>query len=408
LAAGITVQVFFSDMVHNPTTRAKFVASVVPFLRQHGFDGLDLDWEYPGSREGSRPGDKELFTTLCRELKDVFRPFGFLLTAAVGAGQSTVDKAYEIDKISQYLDWINLMSYDLHGSWETFTGFNAPLYKRSDETGEQATLNVDWAVQYWLSKGAPKDKLILGLGTYGRSFKLTSSANTQPGASANGAASAGTITSEAGFMSYYEVCQKISQGWTKVYNEEQKAPYIYSSTEWIGYDDQQSLKEKVDYIKANQLGGAMFWALDLDDFDGKFCGQGKYPLINFVKSNLYGGSAPVVPIVTPATTTRVPTTATTPTTTMSTTTWKAPVTTAATTSKLTTIIASTTAASASGNLCPRGDGYYADKSAGCKRFYYCSVNKTTGAVRTTNFACPSGLLYNEQYSACDFAKNVVC
>lgn len=81
----------------------------------------------------------------------------------------------------------------MHGSWESFTGFNAPLYKRSDETGEQATLNVDWAVQYWLSKGAPRDKLILGLGTYGRSFRLTSSANNQPGAGANGAASAGIV-----------------------------------------------------------------------------------------------------------------------------------------------------------------------------------------------------------------------
>jgi chitinase len=71
--------------------------------------------EYPGSREGSRPADKQLFTQLIIELKQAFRPFKLLLTAAVGAGKSTIDAAYEIPKVCQYLDLVNLMAYDLHG-----------------------------------------------------------------------------------------------------------------------------------------------------------------------------------------------------------------------------------------------------------------------------------------------------
>lgn len=71
--------------------------------------------EYPGSREGSRPTDKENFTKLIQELKAVFRPLGLLLTAAVGAGKPTIDAAYEIPKVCETLDLVNLMSYDLHG-----------------------------------------------------------------------------------------------------------------------------------------------------------------------------------------------------------------------------------------------------------------------------------------------------
>ena len=155
----------------------------------------------------------------------------------------------------------------MHGAWESFTGFNAPLYKRSNEVGDQALLNVEWAVNYWLNLGAPKEKLVLGLGTYGRSFKLLSPAQTKPGDPASGGAMAGTVlietlyfmrdfclknylfiyqyTREAGFYSYYEICQKVSQGWVKKFDTEQRVPYANNMLEWVGFDDIQSLKEKV-------------------------------------------------------------------------------------------------------------------------------------------------------------------
>jgi chitinase len=176
----------FSDMVTGPNNRAKFVNTTVTFLKKWNFDGLDLDWEYPGSRDGSRITDKSLFTSLISELKNAFKPFDFILTAAVGVGFSTADLAYEIDKISPLLDFINLMTYDLHGSWETFTGLNAPLYPRSNEVGEQRNLNIDAAVNYWITNGASKNKLVLGMASYGRSFTLVSSTQNGLGASANG------------------------------------------------------------------------------------------------------------------------------------------------------------------------------------------------------------------------------
>ena len=73
--------------------------------------------------------------------------------------------------------------------------------------------------------------------------------------------------------SYYEICQLLKSNWTRVYNTEQQAPYVFNGNQWIGYDDIQSLTQKANYIVSKGLGGGMFWALDLDDFTGSFCGN---------------------------------------------------------------------------------------------------------------------------------------
>ena len=75
------------------------------------------------------------------------------------------------------LDFVNLMTYDLHGNWESETGHNAPMYPRSGEVGDQRNLNVQWVVNYWINNGCPREKLTLGLGAYGRTFRLTNANN---------------------------------------------------------------------------------------------------------------------------------------------------------------------------------------------------------------------------------------
>ena len=131
------------------------------------------------------------------------------------------------------------MTYDFHGAWDQKTGHNSPLYQRPDETGEQVKLNVDFAIKYWIQKGAAKEKIILGMGTYGRTFTLANSQQNGYNAPINGPGSAGPYTREASTLGYNEFCeqQMTSDKWTIVQDVQTKVPYAYKANQWIGYDD---------------------------------------------------------------------------------------------------------------------------------------------------------------------------
>lgn len=131
----------FSTVMGDATLRAAFVKNAATFVRTYGFDGLDIDWEYPAQR-GGVPADKTNFGLLCAQLRTEFDKYGLILSAAVLATQNGVSTSYDVAAMSQNLDFINLMTYDLHGSWDGVTGQNGPLYPSSlDKTAAQLQLN---------------------------------------------------------------------------------------------------------------------------------------------------------------------------------------------------------------------------------------------------------------------------
>lgn len=288
----------FSPMVASADRRKELIKNAIKFLRQNHFDGLDLDWEYPSFRDGGKPRDRENYAQLVQELREEFdresqktgRP-RLLLTMAVPAGLEYIDKGYDIPKLNQYLDWMNILSYDYHSAFEPAVNHHSPLYSlqetEDDEYNYDVDLNIDATIKHYLKAGADREKLVLGIPTYGRSYTLFNPDANEIGSPADGPGDMGDATRENGYLAYYEICDSVkNEGWKVIQpNPRAMGPYAYKGNQWVGYDDDQIARRKAEYVAQMGLGGIMFWSLDNDDFRG-VCHGKPYPLIEAAKDAL--------------------------------------------------------------------------------------------------------------------------
>ena len=265
----------FTTMAEKPETRGDFIKSTIAFVRNNGFDGIDIDWEYPADpTRGGRSIDTNNFTALLNEFRTAIdaeaKASGkdaLVLTIAAPAGGTL--RGLDLTKIAGPLDWINLMAYDYEGSWAPHTGHNAPAPK--------VGMGAQGSVSIYLNFGVPAEKIVLGMATYGHSFAGAESAAV--GANAKGAGPKGRCTDAAGTLSYFEIKELIDAGKLKTsWDDNALVPYGYdaASKVWVSYDDERSFAKKMDFIDEKGLGGAMFWAIDTDDF------HHGYPLISSV------------------------------------------------------------------------------------------------------------------------------
>ncbi|KAF7554596.1 hypothetical protein G7Z17_g2800 [Cylindrodendrum hubeiense] len=256
-------QTVFSDLASTEANRQKFITNLLGFLNQYGFDGVDFDWEYPGADDrGGQDGDSKNYVKLLKELRAAIRSRGqsYLITYTAPSSYWYL-KHFDINGMSSHVDWINLMSYDLHGIWDRDNPIGNKILGHTNLT------EIDLALDLFWRNGISPSDLVLGIGFYGRSFKLSDPTCWKPGCRFKDPGDKGECTDTAGFLSYQEIMDIVkSSGVKPTYDEEAKVNYmVYGQNNWISYDDKNTFSDKVDFANERGLSGLMIWAIDLDD-----------------------------------------------------------------------------------------------------------------------------------------------
>ena len=262
-------------MVRNITTRGIFIESAISYMKTNSLDGISIDWEYPTRRGTSVPKVRNRYTFLLKEFKKAFDKQNktFTLSASVSVDPKIVNTAYEVTQISKYVDWVNVMAYALHGAWKDETGHHTAM--------SGGNSNVISSVKAWQEFGMPNDKISIGLATYGRTFTLLDKDKNNLNDPIIGAGTAGRYTEASGILSFYEFCNQTWSRLTPFHKSAAKKPYASHGDQWIGYESPKSIANEVTTLFSDNccFRGISIWTLGYDDFSGKFCKIGKYPLI---------------------------------------------------------------------------------------------------------------------------------
>ena len=274
---GWTYSSNFKVPASSPQGRSTFAKTSVGLLKKYGFDGIDIDWEYP-QNPGEARDFVELLAEVRRELNAYSQSLGngyhFEITVACPAGPQNI-KNMDIAGMDRYLDFWNLMAYDYAGSWDQKSGHQANLFPSRNNPASTPFSTVA-AVDHYVRSGVRPDKIVLGMPLYGRAFENTGG----PGQPFQGI---GEGTWEQGVHDYKKLPLPGSQ---EVYDEVAGATYCYSPDQrkMVSYDTPAMARQKTEYIKQSGLGGAMWWESSSDK-------QGPDSLISTVVNSLGGPGA---------------------------------------------------------------------------------------------------------------------
>jgi chitinase/chitodextrinase len=300
----------FSEVASNPTKRAKLVNNLMKFVEMTSMDFVDIDWEFPGevrqpdkvdnkNDEGTpnaKPEDKENYILLLQDLREALDKQGtelkkdYELSVALPAPKSKTDVGIDVDRLFKVVDFANVMTYDMHGAWDSQTGHQTGLYANPNEPDNDNNLSVDESVRYLQDNGAPSEKIVIGAAYYTRGWEKATGQGTdsqnpglfadaaiatkdKDGTDSRGAANEAPLgDGDAGRMSglwSYRSIDKLKQtypGLKEYWDDAAKAPYLYdeNSGAFFTYDNVRSVQEKANYVNQNDLGGVIGWMASQD------------------------------------------------------------------------------------------------------------------------------------------------
>ena len=283
---------YFSDAALTEESRRRLVSSCVDlYLRgdlpeidgaggegsAYGvFDGIDLDWEWPGSdgdpHNSVRPEDKENYTALVREFRDQMDALGeetdrhYELTAFLPAGAWRLDAGYELDELMPDFDFVTVQGYDYHGTWESVTNHQSNLVV--DARDPEPVISSEIVLDAYLDRGVDPAKIVLGVPFYGQGWT-----GVEPGPDGDGLFQPATGPAEgtyaAGTEDWRILAEKVASGEFELFRDDEAGTaWIYDGRTLWTYDDPTAMARKTAWAREQGLGGVMIWSIDGDDADG--------------------------------------------------------------------------------------------------------------------------------------------
>lgn len=261
---GWTLSYNFSSIAADPVKRQNFANSCVELIQTYNFDGIDMDWEYPGYEPNNgTPADKQNFTLLLQDIRTALDELEnttgkyYLLTSCFGASQVRMDFV-EWENVVPLVDIVNLMTYDFHGSWDTLSNHHTPLY--SPEVG-----NPEWCFDGAFTNltqeyNVPAEKINIGIAFYGKAL-----ANCTELYGSHTGYDGSTFWEDEGQPLYYNIMKKMDQ-FSYYWDDQVKCPYLLGNSinTFVTFDNPESVAYKANYVKENNAKGIIIWEITGD------------------------------------------------------------------------------------------------------------------------------------------------
>lgn len=265
---GWTLSSNFPVVAADPVKRQHFAQQCVELVNAYDFDGVDIDWEYPGyAPHGGSPDDAGNFTALLQELREKLDSLEteldkeLLLTIAVGASPENMENV-QWSSVAELVDIINLMSYDYFGAWDNMTNHNAPLYQPASGNPE---FNTDASLTRLIDQyNVPPSKIALGIGFYGRSVQTIGEPALH--VPSNGIPDTETFPVDQGSPLYYSIVNALP-AFDYHWDDLAQVPFltgVNGLNTFVSFDDTLSVALKAEYALDYNLRGVIIWELTGD------------------------------------------------------------------------------------------------------------------------------------------------
>ena len=257
-------QTTFSDIASSKANTNTFLDSLVQMMNKYGFDGVDIDWEYPvaDDRHG-KPEDYKNIVTFMKAIKNRMADSKRGVSMAIPASYWYLQN-FDIKALEAQVDWFNIMSYDVHGSWDIDNEWTGPwVNSHTNMTEIQMALDL-----LWRNDISPK-KVTMGMAFYSRSFTLTDPGCSGLGCRVSSGGNAGVYSDTVGVLLHPEIQDIIAdKKLTPTLDRTGAVKLVHWDDQWVSFDDVATWRLKANIARSQCIEGFMVWAMSQDDDKG--------------------------------------------------------------------------------------------------------------------------------------------